>query len=349
MVPGGVEAVSPGSGLGAGPSVGLEAWPGPARLRVEPDHPGRTDLGFGTPRHGGSVGPLLRGFGRGRFRQKLEEAIAAVLSQAQGGQLPSQSRILPRHPLFVGGGVGIDECADATRLDLGHQDPEPGLARRRLVVGPADRPGGLFGPSVRLLDDRQSVGTRGGGVQSAAVIGVEPGGVHDQGIAAPSFGESDAPDRPVRCRARPAPSAVADAVPPDATRPRAIPVPRRRPPNIPGRRAAPPGRSRRDRDRRPRAPTRVPRCRPQRNAARAGPGTRPPDPMTSSGATTVAGRSAPAGRAARHPSSRRGPSPGPARRPIAPSGDSTGSASSSAGSSGSVPINSRTVAGRSGR
>ena len=123
MLPGGVDSgpTSPGR-PGAAPSDGDGGRGRRTGLRVEPDHSGRADLGLGTPRHGGPVGPFFGGFRRGRIGEELEESIATALAPARGGQLPPQSRVLPRHPLFVRGRVGIDERADASRLDLGHQD-----------------------------------------------------------------------------------------------------------------------------------------------------------------------------------------------------------------------------------
>ena len=158
-------------------------------LRIVPGDPGRIDFRLGTPGHRGAMGPLLARFGRGGVGQELQEAIAACSGLPHGAELLSQPRILPRHPLLVGSRVGVDEEGAALRLYLGHQDPEPRLARWGLGARMPQGPGCLLGPAEGLLDEGQPVGARGGGIHRAAVIRVEPGGVDDQGIALPTLGE----------------------------------------------------------------------------------------------------------------------------------------------------------------
>ena len=51
----------------------------------------------------------------------------------------------------------------------------------------ADGPGSLLGQTVGLLNDRQPIGTGGGGIQRPMMIGVEPGGVGNQRITSPAL------------------------------------------------------------------------------------------------------------------------------------------------------------------
>ena len=145
-------------------------------------------------------------------------------------------------------------------------------ARRASTRGRvAQGPGGLLGPSIRLLDDRQPVRAIAGARLSGTVpIGVQPGGVDDQRIAAPALGQPASQVVEVRAQVGPL-HPLADGrvvLPPPGDQP--FRVDRRDRPPSQAAELPRPGDGLRIADRRPRAPAGARRSRPRRNGARGG-------------------------------------------------------------------------------
>ena len=158
--------------LGPGPGPGVRrgdrrpTW----ALAIQPDHPGRADPGLPAPASVAARSAQFLGrLGRIRLGHGLEEAVAAVLDLAQArpvaaGAGRSDASSAPR-----GGWRRRRRRAGRSGLDLGHQDPEPGLARASARDPAAASDQGVCSAHRYASWRIASRSGLGGGVQSAAV------------------------------------------------------------------------------------------------------------------------------------------------------------------------------------
>ena len=77
----------------------------------------------------------------------------------QTRQGPFEPGVLPGEVLFSAGNVEVDEGPAAAGLDLGREDPGPGINRLKVALAGRRRsPGGGGGGNVSPLDQEQSIG-----------------------------------------------------------------------------------------------------------------------------------------------------------------------------------------------
>ncbi len=208
-------------GVSAGPSIGLAGRPGPASPASSQTTRAALTLGLGTPGHGGAVGPFL-----GRSRP------GATRPGARGSDRPRSW--LCRSGRSIAAAAGRSAASPAPRAAWRRRRRTAPLQRAwtsairirsRGSLGIGSRSGRPSDQGVCSAHRYASwmiasrSGRRRGEIQRAALIGVEPGGVDDQGIAAPALGQPTSQVAEVRAEVVPLHLPSRRPGPPGATRP----------------------------------------------------------------------------------------------------------------------------------